>query len=892
MKHKLYRSFPRSFRRWCEPLTKLNSGSLVSLFLAALLVGLYSFGMGSMIGRQSSVKAAEDVNNALQTISEQAALQINMLIEEKLSRTPAQRKIDSQLLYEIKKRGAGTEPPGAQKDLFNSLDTGIEVDQDGRVAVDIKVQSARAVRNMLNRLGAKVTNSLPNDLRARISLNELERLASDPRVVYIMPAATFMLNVVNVSEGDTTHGAQLARSVFTTANGNGVRVGVLSDGVNSLATLQASGDLPAVTVLAGQAGSGDEGSAMLEIVHDLAPNAQLFFATAGPTITQFAQNIRDLRTAGCDIIIDDVTFFVETPFQDGQAPTVLSPTNAGAVIQAVNDVAAAGVMYFSSAANSGNLDDGTSGAWEGDFADGGAATAPIPGGRVHNFGGGQTFDVLTGGTRRIDLKWSDPLAGSSNDYDLYLLNSTGTAVIASSTNVQSGTQDPIESLTSMAPFATGSRIVVVQNAGAAGRFLHLNTNRGRLSIGTSGVTFGHNAPKNGFGVAAAAASTGNPPGPFPGLFTSTQLSELFTSDGPRRIFFNANSSAITPGNFSSTGGELLQKPDITAADGVSCAAPGFNPFFGTSAAAPHAGAIAALIKSFKPSLTAAQIRNILINTAIDIEAPGWDRDTGFGIVMANQALNSLCSIACPANITKANDPGNCSAVVNYPAPTTTGGECGTVTCTPVSGSVFSVGVTTVTCNTTAGPSCSFTVTVNDTQPPSITCPANVTAVTNQNTCISAPCQVVNFPDPTVSDNCPGVTFVCSPASGSCFPIGTTAVTCTATDASGNTATCGFTVTVFDVCMQDDSNPATVLLFNSLTGDYRFCCGGSTFTGRGIVTIRGCIINLQHNPFDRRVLATVDKSVFRGTASLQSPPGSIKCTITDRDVRNNSCACGL
>jgi hypothetical protein len=93
-------------------------------------------------------------------------------------------------------------------------------------------------------------------------------------------------------------------------------------------------------------------------------------------------------------------------------------------------------------------------------------------------------------------------------------------------------------------------------------------------------------------------------------------------------------------------------------------------------------------------------------------------------------------------------------------------------------------------------------------------------------------------------------------------------------------------------MQDDSNPATVLLFNSLTGDYRFCCGGSTLTGRGIVTIKGCIINLQHNAPDRRVLATVDKSVFRGTASLQSPPGSIKCTITDRDVRNNNCACGL
>ena len=89
-------------------------------------------------------------------------------------------------------------------------------------------------------------------------------------------------------------------------------------------------------------------------------------------------NIRALRTAGCDIIVDDVGYFVESPFQDGQGPAVVSPTNGGVVTQAVKDVAALGAMYFSSAGNSGNLNDGTSGVWEGDFADGGATAAPIP----------------------------------------------------------------------------------------------------------------------------------------------------------------------------------------------------------------------------------------------------------------------------------------------------------------------------------------------------------------------------------------------------------------------------------------------------------------------------------------------------------------------------------
>src|SRR5262249_11280478 len=244
------------------------------------------------------------------------------------------------------------------------------------------------------------------------------------------------------SEGDVTHLAFAARGAFH-IDGTGVKIGVLSDGVTSLAASQATGDLGPVTVLPGQAGSGDEGTAILEIVHDIAPGAQLFFATAFSGIASFAQNIRDLRTAGCDIIIDDVFYFVETPFEDGQpAPT---NTNGGVVIQAVNDVTAAGALFFSSAGNSGNLDQGTAGVWEGDFVDGGPAPGPLPTPtpplRLHDFGG-STFDVITVAGGPVNLYWSDPLGGSANDYDLFRLNSTGTAVQSSSTNIQSGTQDP------------------------------------------------------------------------------------------------------------------------------------------------------------------------------------------------------------------------------------------------------------------------------------------------------------------------------------------------------------------------------------------------------------------------------------------------------------------
>jgi hypothetical protein len=250
-----------------------------------------------------------------------------------------------------------------------------------------------------------------------------------------------------------------------------------------------------------------------------------------------------------------------------------------------------------------------------------------------------------------------------------------------------------------------------------------------------------------------------------------------------------------------------------------------------------------------------------------------------------------CTITCPANKTQSNDPNQCGAVVTYNAPTTTGG-CGTVVCSPASGSFFPVGTTTITCksNNFAGPeTCTFTITVQDTQPPVITCPSNITAVSAN---VNDPCTSVNFTT-TASDNCPGVTVVCNPPSGSCFPTGVTTVTCTATDAAGNTATCSFTVSVFNGRLQDDSaGCASTVLFNTITGAYRWCCNGSTFTGVAKVSKLGNTYSLSHNAADRRVLINLLAGATQpsGNASLQSPVGTIRCTITDRDTRNNTCAC--
>jgi hypothetical protein len=397
---------------------------------------------------------------------------------------------------------------------------------------------------------------------------------------------------------------------------------------------------------------------MLQIIHDVAPGAQLFYATAFNSITDFANNIRALRgiatnpgpngnvTPGCDIIIDDIFYFVETGLHDGQlAP---SDRNMAVVTQAVNDVTANGALYFSSAGNSGNLTQNTSGAFEGDFVPG-VKPAIIPGtGDALAWNGTDVGNtILANGGGPTTMQWSDPIGGSSNDYDLFRLNSTLTTVIASSTNVQTGTQDPFEQVTTGA----NTRLVVVRRTGAAARFISLSTNRGRLQFATNGQTRGHATAINGFGVAATPSGPTlfgpppNPVGPFPNPFNAANVTELFSSDGPRRSFFNADGTPITPGNFlaGTNGGVVRMKPDITAADGVDTTLPagsGLNPFFGTSAAAPHAGAIAALVKQAAPMATPAQLRNFLTSTALDIMAPGVDAVSGVGIVQAFQAVQA------------------------------------------------------------------------------------------------------------------------------------------------------------------------------------------------------------------------------------------------------------
>ena len=557
---------------------------------------------------------------------------IGDILAKKARRTPAQRKVSSQLLdarrAQVREPATTAEPVGRQ-----TMEAGA---MDERVTVDIRADVTPAVLRRIRALGGTVINSVPKyrAIRAELPLTAVVRLAALNAVQSIRPADEAVTRKDDTTEGDVAHRANLARRTHG-VDGTGIGIGVISDGVRSLADRQATGDLPArVTVLPGQAGRGDEGTALLEIVHDLAPGAELYFATGYGGQAQMAENIEALCEAGANVIVDDIGYPLEAAFQDD------------IVSKGVNAAVTDGCYFFSAGGNDGNLTYGTTGAWEGDYA---AGTSLIVDGETlgvrHDFGGGMEANEVSspgfGGVSAIVLQWADPLGASANDYDLFLVNEDGD-VIASSTDTQDGTQDPIESIRSFFDYS-GLSLVVVKASGSD-RYLRVHAFDGRLEIQTAGNLYGHAAAENAVVVAMVdvrtAAGSGN-------VFNGTESVRAGNSDGPRRIFFEPDGTAIKAGNFSSTGGKLLQKPDLTAATCVSTATPGFSTFCGTSSAAPHAAAIGALMLEAAGGpneVTLAQLRTGMTSgtAVLDIEAAGdWDRDSGAGIVMAPGAVTAV-----------------------------------------------------------------------------------------------------------------------------------------------------------------------------------------------------------------------------------------------------------
>ncbi len=231
--------------------------------------------------------------------------------------------------------------------------------------------------------------------------------------------------------------------------------------------------------------------------------------------------------------------------------------------------------------------------------------------------------------------------------------------------------------------------------------------------------------------------------------------------------------------------------------------------------------------------------------------------------------NTAPTITCPMNIVQNTDSDQCSAVVTF-SPVADGFPTPMVTCNPVSGSSFARGVTTVTCTASNGvptdAMCSFTVTINDAQAPSLSCPTSIVTSATTGQCAAT----VTYATPTASDNCPGATVLCSPASGTSFTVGVTTVTCTATDASNNTTSCSFTVTVNDTQAPSLTCPMNIIT-NTAPGQ---CSAVVTYT--------------TPTASDNCPGATVSCSPASGS-TFQKGVTSVTCTATDASNNTSSCS---
>jgi hypothetical protein len=511
----------------------------------------------------------------------------------------------------------------------------------------------------LQSLGLQQSFAFGRVISGVIPISELGNVAALSSLRLVRPVYQPITNVGLVtSQGDVAQRSSNARSIYPGVDGTGITVGVLSDSYNNLGGASAdvaSGDLPSGVIVLQDLASGgtDEGRAMLQIVSDVAPGAKLAFNTAfvgGQA--GFANGIKNLAKpvanggAGASVIVDDVFYFAEPYFQDG------------IVTQAVDQVAANGVAYFSSAGNQARR------SYESAFVPGSSATV---GGQNYTF---QDFDpsevvnnfqaITINGAFTPGLQWDQPFAsasttgvGSQNDLDMFLFASPSfTSTIYASSTSNNLNADPFEIFgvtgTATAYVAIGKRDSVGGANPTKIKYVDFSGRNNTFQFATnSSTSFGHNQSANGLGVAAASYQQ------TPAFGTNPAVAQSFTSLGGTPILFD------TAGNRLATP-IIRNQPAITAPDGVDTTFFGQDSdgngkpnFFGTSAAAPSAAGVAALIRQAAPSATNTQVYNALKTTALDMNTPGYDLLTGYGLIQADAAIATLNY--APTNLTLSNN---------------------------------------------------------------------------------------------------------------------------------------------------------------------------------------------------------------------------------------------
>lgn len=562
----------------------------------------------------------------------------------------------------------------------------------------------------LREAGAKVVDVSPRYkvVTAAVRPDELGQLSGVPNVAAVTEVLTPIVSVAGdavsaalgtpcfgaeTSEGDAQARAAQARAEFG-VDGSGVRVGILSDSFDRDALTPTgaaedveSGDLPGVgnpcgretpvEVLDDSEKRGeDEGRAMAQIVHDLAPGADLSFATAFRGLTSFASNVKALATAGADVIADDVSYFEEPFFQEGPVGV------------AVKEAREAGVSYFSSAGNN-NLKNGgrNIASWEApEYRDANGCPSAVVGlsaqleaegkpgldpAHCMDFdpGGGapdRTFRITVSNhaTLIVDLQWAEPWDGVETNLDAFLLGPKGEVVSASIADNVLKSKKPFELVSWENETGASANVQLVINRAAGAKDPRLKfalmqngggvtatdyeTNEGEDVVGPT--IFGHNGSEGAISVGAVP-------------FDNDESPEVFSSRGPVTHYFEPVNDAGAAAPLVAP--QILEKPDVVATDGGSntffgrCEEDTWR-FFGTSASAPHAAAIAALERQAAPAASAAEIEEAMVESARPV---GFFPPTaiGAGLIDAVGAIEKLGVVPSEpgAEVAEPPPPGPC-----------------------------------------------------------------------------------------------------------------------------------------------------------------------------------------------------------------------------------------
>jgi hypothetical protein len=638
-------------------------------------------------------------------------------------------------LADLSRRAAFARPEHALDDLralAPAVKFKLAADATPLVLIDAVTRGdAQQMKAALVALGLQHAAVYSNDVSGWLPVAQLEAAAAHAEVHSIRAALWRARSGAVTSQGDFAQHSDVVRAT-NSLTGAGVTVGVLSDSYDCYAVYASSGvpasgnagyasngflataaddvtsgDLPATVDILKEADCphygaptqlpfGDEGRAMMQIVHDVAPGAALAFSTVEGGEADYASGIGKLAAAGAKVIVDDVGYFDEPFFQDGL------------LAQAVDAVNAQGVAYFSAAGNDGNSSSGNVAlAYDNNAPKFTTVSnaAPNSGEHLLNFDttGATTTTKLPvsiaalvpGGFVAIVVEWDQPYVtgaansgGATSQIDLCVTNASGTDSIegytsnpvVSSAGTCSGLNtlghDPYQILILANPanaagntaaetiniqlgVANGTLVpgrikIAVEDDGAGSKITSFATNSATLQ--------GHPGAAGAFAVGAAFYFD------TPACGSTPAKIEPFSSSGGDPILFDvAGTRLATP--------VMRQKPDAVgpnggnntflgftlADDGVtggllnttiaSCQnKPAYPNFFGTSAAAPHVAGIAALLLEANSSETPAQIFTALRSTALAMDSPSPSVNTGYGFVQAELALASIphAAISKPA----------------------------------------------------------------------------------------------------------------------------------------------------------------------------------------------------------------------------------------------------